>query len=70
MPSTYWIDQHSVSHVDSYVSLWQNGRGNPAAAFDIDVSKVAIGGLGSPLGSSDIGVTRQFNGSHDTSTFV
>ncbi|XZE36352.1 hypothetical protein SH501x_001915 [Pirellulaceae bacterium SH501] len=22
--STYWTDQHSVSHVDSYASLWQN----------------------------------------------
>ncbi len=26
-----------------------NGGGNPAAAFDVDVSNDAIGGLGSPL---------------------
>ncbi len=31
--------------------LCQNVRGNPAAAFDVDVSNDAIGGLGSPLGS-------------------
>ena len=27
-------------------------RGNPVAAFDVDLSNDAIGGLGSPLGSS------------------
>ncbi len=39
-----------VKSIDPDLSL--NDRGNPVAAFDVDVSNDAIGDLGSPLGSS------------------
>ncbi len=32
----------------------QNDRGNPVAAFDVDLSNDAIGDLGSPLGSANL----------------
>ncbi len=45
----------TVSCNEGAITLWTNVGGNPAAAFDVDVSEDADGGLGSPLGSVTIG---------------